>query len=103
MALILSREEIQPLLSLSKAIELTEEAFKQQARGEVVPHAPYHIAVTGHGALRGVSGALLGARRVGVRLGANSGLGGGGGLYAALFDAEAGELRAGCGLASGSC
>src|SRR6266571_185893 len=92
MALILSREEIQPLLSLSKAIELTEEAFKQQARGEVVLHAPYHIPVTGHGALRVVSGAALGSRRVGVRLGANSGLGGGNKMYALLFDTESGEL-----------
>ena len=102
MALIFSREEIQPLLSLSKAIELTEEAFKQQARGEVVPHAPYHIPVTGHGALRVVSGALLGSRRVGVRLGANSGLGGGGRMYAALFDTESGELLAFMGFPFGT-
>src|SRR5438552_4280210 len=102
MALILSREEIQPLLSLSKAIELTEEAFKQQARGEVVPHAPYHIPVTGHGALRVVSGALLGSRRVGVRLGANSGLGGGGRMYAALFGTESGELLAFMGFPFGT-
>jgi hypothetical protein len=51
MPLILSREEVQPLLNLSKAIELTEDAFKQQANGEVVPHAPYHIPVGGHQAL----------------------------------------------------
>src|SRR5438445_13865077 len=94
MALILSREEIQPLLSLSKAIELTEEAFKQQARGEVVPHAPYHIPVTGHGALRVVSGALLGSRRGGVSLGANGGLGCGGRRSSAPFDTESCELRA---------
>jgi alanine dehydrogenase len=92
MALILSREEVQPLLDLPKAIELTEEAFKQQARGEVVAHAPYHIPVGGRGALRVVSGALLGSRRVGVRLGASSGLGGGGRMYATLFDTESGAL-----------
>ena len=39
-----------------------------------------------------VSGALLGARRVGVRLGPNSGLGGGDKMYALLFDADTGEL-----------
>src|SRR5437667_5145605 len=92
MALIFSREEIQPLLSLSKAIELTEDAFKQQASGQVVPHAPYHIPVGGHSALRVVSGALLGSRRVGVRLGPNSGLAGGGRMYSVLFDTESGEL-----------
>jgi alanine dehydrogenase len=92
MTLILSRDEIKSLLSLSKAIELTEDAFKQQARGEVVAHAPYHIPVEGRGGLRVVSGALLGSRRVGVRLGPNSGLAGGGRMYAVLFDTESGEL-----------
>src|SRR2546425_2073503 len=38
--------------SLAQAIELTEEAFRQQAGGEVVAHAPYHIAVGGSKALR---------------------------------------------------
>ena len=92
MALILSRDEIKSLLNLSKAIELTEDAFKQQASGQVVPHAPYHIPVDGHSALRVVSGALLGSRRIGVRLGPNSGLAGGNRMYAVLFDTESGEL-----------
>ena len=92
MTLILSRDEIQSLLSLSKAIELTEDAFRQQASGQVVTHTPYHIPVGGRGALRVVSGALLGSQRVGVRLGASSGLAGGGRMYAALFDTESGEL-----------
>jgi ornithine cyclodeaminase/alanine dehydrogenase-like protein (mu-crystallin family) len=39
-----------------------------------------------------VSGAALGSRRVGVRLGPNSGLGGGNKMYALLFDTESGEL-----------
>jgi ornithine cyclodeaminase/alanine dehydrogenase-like protein (mu-crystallin family) len=92
MTLILNREEINSLLNLSKAIELTEDAFRQQADGKVVTHAPYHIPVGGRGALRVVSGALLGSRRVGVRLGASSGLGGGDRMYAALFDTESGDL-----------
>jgi len=92
MTLILRRDEIQSLLGLSKAIELTEDAFRQQASGQVVTHTPYHISVGGRGALRVVSGALLGSKRVGVRLGASSGLGGGGRMYAALFDTESGEL-----------
>src|ERR671922_1016546 len=92
MPLILSREEVGPLLDLSKAIELTEEAFAQQANGQVVAHAPYHIPVGGNAALRVVSGALLGSRRLGVRLGPNSYLAGGNRMYAALFDTESGEL-----------
>lgn len=92
MPLLLSRDDLKPLLNLAKAIELIEGAHKQQANGEVVPHAPYHIPVGGNGGLRVVSGALLGSRRVGVRLGPNSGLGGGGKMYALLFDADTGEL-----------
>jgi alanine dehydrogenase len=92
MTLLLSRDEIKSLLNLSKAIELTEDVFKQQANGQVVAHAPYHIPVDDHSALRVVSGALLGSRRVGVRLGPNSGLAGGGRMYAVLFDTESGEL-----------
>src|ERR1043165_6717770 len=92
MTLILGREEIKSLLTLDKAIELTIEAFQQQADGQVVPHAPYHIPVGGHAALRVVSGALLGSRRVGIRLGPNSGLAGGDRMYAVLFDTETGEL-----------
>src|ERR1043166_335313 len=92
MTLILSRDEIKSLLTLSKAIELTEDAFKQQANGQIVTHAPYHIPVNGNAALRVVSGALLGSKRVGVRVGPNSGLAGGNRMYAVLFDTESGEL-----------
>lgn len=94
MALILSRDEVRPLLNLAKAIELTEAAFEQQANGEVVPHAPYHIPLGGTRALRVVSGALLGSQRVGIRVGPNSGLGGGERMYAIVFDTESGELLA---------
>jgi alanine dehydrogenase len=92
MPLILSRDELTPLLDLNKAMELIEDAHRQQANGQVVPHAPYHIPLGGHSGLRIVSGALLGARRVGVRLGPNLGLGGGDKMYALLFDADTGEL-----------
>ena len=92
MPLILSRDELKPLLDLDKAIALIEDAHRQQANGQVVPHAPYHIPLGGHSGLRIVSGALLGARRVGVRLGPNLGLGGGDKMYALLFDADTGEL-----------
>jgi ornithine cyclodeaminase/alanine dehydrogenase-like protein (mu-crystallin family) len=92
MPLLLTRDELSPLLDLPKAIELIEEAHRQQAAGQIVPHAPYHIRVGDHAGLRVVSGALLKSRRVGVRLGPNSGLGGGGKMYALLFNAETGEL-----------
>src|SRR6266550_4277071 len=92
MPLILSRDELKPLLDLNKAIELIEDAHRQQAKGQIVPHAPYHIPLGGRNGLRVVSGAVLGARRVGVRLGPNLGLGGGDKMYALLFDADTGEL-----------
>src|SRR5262245_35307481 len=92
MPLLLNRNDLSPLLDLSKAIELIEEAHRQQAAGQIVPHAPYHIRVGEHAGLRVVSGASLKMRRVGVRLGPNSGLGGGGKMYALLFDADKGEL-----------
>ena len=92
MPLLLSRDELTPLLDLPKAIELIEDAHKQQAEGLIVPHAPYNITVGPGKTLRIVSGAVLKQKRVGVRLGPNSGLGGGDKMYATLFDAESGEL-----------
>ena len=92
MPLLLGRDELKPLLDLTKAIELIEDAHRQQANGKIVPHAPYHIPVGGRSGLRVVSGAVLDSRRVGVRLGPNSGLGGGDKMYALLFDTESGEL-----------
>ena len=92
MPLLLSRGELTPLLDLPKAIELIEEAHRQQAKGQIVPHAPYHIRIGERSGIRVVSGALLEPRRVGVRLGPNSGLAGGNKMYALLFDADSGEL-----------
>jgi len=92
MPLLLSRDELKPLLDLNKAIELLESVHRQQANGQVVPHAPYHIPLDGRNGLRVVAGAVLGSRRVGVRLGPNSGIGGGDKMYALLFDSDSGEL-----------
>jgi ornithine cyclodeaminase/alanine dehydrogenase-like protein (mu-crystallin family) len=92
MPLLLTREEVQPLLDLPKAIELTEAAHREQAEGQVTAHAPYHIKVHGDQALRVVSGALVKSRRVGVRLGPNIQLSGGDRMYALLFDSESGDL-----------
>jgi ornithine cyclodeaminase/alanine dehydrogenase-like protein (mu-crystallin family) len=102
MPLLLNRDQLKPLLDLTKAIELIEDVHKQQANGEVVPHAPYHIPVGDRSGLRVVSGAVLGLRRVGVRLGPNSGLGGGDKMYALLFDTESGELLAFMGFPFGT-
>ena len=92
MALLLSRDELKPLLDLNKAIELIEDAHRQQVAGQLVPRAPYNITVGPSKTLRIVSGAVLKQKRVGVRMGPNSGLGGGDKMYATLFDAESGEL-----------
>lgn len=92
MTLLLTREEIQPLLSLPKAIEITEAAFREQADGQVAAHAPYHIHVGDERALRIVSGALVKSQRVGARLGPNAQLSGGDRMYALLFDGANGEL-----------
>jgi alanine dehydrogenase len=92
MPLLLTHEETQPLLDLSKAIELTEAAHRDQAEGQVTAHAPYHIHVHGKQALRVVSGALIKSRRVGVRLGPNVQLSGGDRMYALLFDSDSGDL-----------
>ena len=92
MPLLLSRQELTPMLDLPKAIELIEDAHRQQAAGQIVAHAPYNITVGPSKTLRIVSGAVLKQKRVGVRLGPNSGLGGGDKMYATLFDAESGEL-----------
>jgi len=92
MPLLLSRDELKPLLGLNKAIELIEDAHRQQAAGQLVPRAPYNITVGPGKTLRIVSGAVLKQKRVGARMGPNSGLGGGDKMYATLFDAESGEL-----------
>ena len=92
MPLLLSRDEVLPLLDLPRAIELTEAAFREQAEGRVTAHAPYHIHVSGAQSLRVVSGALVKSQRVGVRLGPNSQLSGGDRMYALIFDSESGEL-----------
>ena len=102
MPLLLSRDELTPLLDLPKAIELIEGAHRGQAKGSIVPHAPYHIPVGANRGLRVVSGAVLDSRSVGVRLGPNSGLGGGDKMYALLFDSDSGELLAFMGFPFGT-
>jgi len=102
MPLLLSRDVLKPLLDLPKAIELIEDAHRQQAAGQLVPRAPYNITVGPGKTLRIVSGAVLKQKRVGVRMGPNSGLGGGDKMYATLFDAESGALLAFMGFPFGT-
>lgn len=102
MPLLLSRDELTPLLDLPKAIELIEDAHRQQAAGQLVQRAPYNLIVGPSKTLRIVSGAVLKQRRVGVRLGPNSGLGGGDKMYCNLFDADTGELLAFMGFPFGT-
>ena len=91
MTLLLTRAEVEPLLDLQQAMELTLDVSRDQAADGVVSIPPRHVWVPG-GALRIVSGALLHARRMGVRVGAAAGLGGG--LVALLWDSASGELLA---------
>ena len=92
MALLLTRQEVEPLIDLAKATEITAAAFQQQAQGQVAAHAPYHIELGGEKALRVVSGALLGNNNKAVlRAGPSYGLGGNR-MYALLFDAGRGDL-----------
>ncbi|MBM4262296.1 MAG: ornithine cyclodeaminase family protein [Deltaproteobacteria bacterium] len=102
MPLLLSRDELSPLLDLAKAIELIEDAHRQQAAGQLVPRAPYNLTVGPSKTLRIVSGGVLKQRRVGVRMGPNSGLGGGDKMYCNLFDADSGELLAFMGFPFGT-
>lgn len=92
MPLLLTRQEVEPLIDLGKAVEITEAAFRQQAQGQAAAHAPYHIGLGGEKALRVVSGALLGVHNKAVlRAGPSYGLGGNR-MYALLFDAGRGDL-----------
>lgn len=92
MALLLTRSDVEDLLDLPAAIDVTEQVFHEQAEGKVVAMPPRHLN-TPNGPLRIVGGALVGSQRVGLRFGAA-------GTYhvqgeqmvAALYDAADGRL-----------
>jgi ornithine cyclodeaminase/alanine dehydrogenase-like protein (mu-crystallin family) len=73
MTLLLKVSEVTPLIDMAQAIKITEDALLEQARGQVAVHAPYHLPVP-DGALRVVSGVLLGSERMGIRFGPALGL-----------------------------
>lgn len=90
MALLLSKDEVAPLLDLKTAIAVTEEVFREYGQGDVNVHAPYHLYVP-QGALRVVSGALKASERMGVRCGPTHGPADG---HVALLYASDGALLA---------
>jgi ornithine cyclodeaminase len=73
MPLVLKASEVVRLIDMAQAIKVTEAALAEQARGQVAVHAPFHLPVP-DGALRVVSGVLLGSQRMGVRFGPALGL-----------------------------
>ena len=73
MTLLLKATEVTPLIDMAQAIALTEDALREQSRGRVAVHAPYHLPVP-EGALRVVSGVLLDTGRMGIRFGPALGL-----------------------------
>lgn len=90
MALLLTKDEVAPLLDLEAAIAVTEAVFREYGQGEVDVHAPYHLHVA-QGALRVVSGALKASERMGVRCGPTHGPADG---HVALLYASDGALLA---------
>lgn len=65
--LVLSREDVEGLLDLETAIDVTRNALLEQARGNAGQRAPMHLDLPDGGALRTVSGAMLESQRAGVR------------------------------------
>jgi alanine dehydrogenase len=95
MALWLSAAEVEPLLDLDSAMEVTAGAFREQSAKAVAALAASMLR-TRRGMLRIVTGALLDSRRMGVRLGPAQGytdrVVASDKMLAALYDSESGEL-----------
>jgi len=99
MALLLSTDELAPLIDMSRALEVIEAAFVEQGQGLAVFHGQFALpmtkernrdesgALTG-GRMRVTSGGLLGAGKVGLQTSAAS-VGSGAGV-ALLFDCNDG-------------
>ncbi len=92
MALLLERHEVEGLLDLKTAIEVTRAAFVEQGKGRVLSKAPTMLHVA-NGALRIVQGALLDSNLIGARLTKAAGFKSGGSL-AVICHADTGELLA---------
>jgi alanine dehydrogenase len=90
MTLLLTKADIEGMLALQQAMDLTQSVFLEQARNAVVAVPPRHVTVP-RGHLRIVAGALLQSQRMGVRFGPASALAGERAV-ALLYDSENGDL-----------
>ena len=94
MALYLSRRDVEGLLDLDAAMDVTVQAFREQAAGAITAVAPRHLSGGGR-ELRIVMGGLLESRRFGLRAGPAVGFPEGasnGATAAMLWDADTGRL-----------
>lgn len=91
MTLLLSNTDVTDLLDLKSAIEVTRQVLREQAEDTAVALPPRHVEVRRGGALRIVSGALLGMNRMGLRAGPAAALASSRGT-GLLWDAETGAL-----------
>jgi alanine dehydrogenase len=92
--LYLNRRDVEGLLDLDAAMDLTEQAFREQAAGAISAMAPRHLEGGGR-AIRIVMGGLLQTRRFGLRAGPAVGFppgASGRGTVALLWEAATGEL-----------
>ena len=95
MALLLTRRDVEGLLDLDTAMEVTLGAFREHAAGSVSALAARHLDAGEGRALRIVSGGLLGAQRIGVRAGPAVGFpdrASSGNTVALLWDGTSGRL-----------
>lgn len=90
MVLLLDSGDIEGLLDLQQAIDLTYDVFREQAAGNVVAIPPKHIDVP-KGTLRIVSGALIETQRMGLRSSGANALASSQGV-ALLYDSETADL-----------
>lgn len=94
MPLYLTRRDVEGLLDLDSAMDMTEQAFREQAAGAISAMAPRHLEGGGR-ALRVVMGGLLQSQRFGVRAGPAVGFpegASGKATVALLWDSSSGEL-----------
>ena len=67
MTLVLTRSEVSRLVNMEKAIEVMEDVFRQQAEGQIVGYPSFGL-LAGKKDFRFHAGALLGSRKIGVRM-----------------------------------
>lgn len=85
MALLLTKSEVSDLLDMRKAIELTEQVYREQAEGRVEPWAPFVVGDEDR-ELRVNAGSVSGLEVAGLRAGMR------GGAQLLLYDTSSGKL-----------